>query len=200
MTHCVSGQKIITISGLYSGIGKTLLSECIVAIVPAMAAIKITINDFRTEISEDDSTIMVEGKDTWRLKTSGAGKVIWIQSTEANLHTVLPEALIRTAGFARILIEGNSVLQHIKPDIGIFLCDEKILNANALKPSRLEALKMADVVINNIRTNTMKTNGEVEKKIRKIKTIAPVIPLNLSSKTETAAYIKNLLSSSGFIA
>ena len=199
MTQCVSVQKIITVSGLYSGIGKTTLSECIVAIVPAIAAIKITINDYITEVSEDDSSIMVEGKDTWRLKTSGAGKVIWIQSTEANLHKALPGALDRAAGFARVLIEGNSVLRYIKPDIGIFLCDERILDARALKPSRLEALKKADVVINNMRINSIKTEVEVEKKIRGINKTAPVIPLNLSSKIETSAYINQLLSNSGFI-
>jgi molybdopterin-guanine dinucleotide biosynthesis protein len=199
MTQCVSVQKIITVSGLYSGIGKTTLSECIVAIVPAIAAIKITINDYITEISENDSSIMVEGKDTWRLKTSGAGKVIWIQSTEANLHNALPDALDRAAGFASVLIEGNSVLRYIKPDIGIFLCDERILDARALKPSRLEALKKADVVINNMRINSIKTEFEVEKKIRGINKTAPVIPLSLSSKIETSAYINQLLSNSGFI-
>ncbi|MCX5901203.1 MAG: hypothetical protein NTX06_10830, partial [Proteobacteria bacterium] len=99
------------------------------AIVPAIAAIKITINDYITEISENDSSIMVEGKDTWRLKTSGAGKVIWIQSTEGNLHNALSEALDSAAGFDRVLIEGNSVLRHIKPAIGIFLCDARILDA-----------------------------------------------------------------------
>ena len=199
MTQCGSVQKIITVSGLYSGIGKTTLSECIVAILPAIAAIKITINDYITEISENDSSIMVEGKDTWRLKTSGAGKVIWIQSTEANLLNALSEALDSAAGFDRVLIEGNSVLRHITPDIGIFLCDERIINAQALKPSRVEALIKADVVINNIRIHTTKTKAAVEKKIREINKTAPVIPLNLSNKTATSACIKQLLSSSGFI-
>jgi len=199
MTQHVACQKIIIISGLYSGIGKTMLFEYIVASVPAMAAIKITINDSITEVSEDDFSIMVEGKDTWRLKTSGAGKVIWVQSTEANVCKVLPEALDRTASFASVLIEGNSVLRYIKPALGIFLCDERILEIQTLKPSRLEALRKAAVVINNIRIPAKETTAVVEEKIRSINKTATVIHLNLSSKIEVAACVKNILVNSGFL-
>lgn len=199
MTQIATGQKTITVSGLYSGIGKTTLSECIVSILPNIAAIKITINDHITAVVDDDATIMAKGKDTCRLKTEGAGKVVWIQSTEENLLTVLPEAISLMEGFTCILFEGNSVVRYLTPDMAIFLCDDRLLCTQALKPSRIEALEKAVVVINNLRSITKNAQADIEHKIRTINKTAPVISLDISNKIETSAYIKALLARHGFI-
>ena len=85
LSSCLTDKKIIAVSGSHSGIGKTLLAEYLLSLLQDFAAIKISIEDFFTAVSCDDATIMVPGKDTFRLKTSGAKQVIWVRSPENNL-------------------------------------------------------------------------------------------------------------------
>jgi dethiobiotin synthetase len=59
--------KTITVSGLHSNIGKTLLSQYLLGLLENTAAIKITTTDFETFITDKEDVIMVKGKDTWRL-------------------------------------------------------------------------------------------------------------------------------------
>ena len=68
--------KTISVSGLHSNIGKTLLSQHLLGLLKKTAAIKITTTDFETFITDKEDVIMVEGKDTWRLKKGGASKVV----------------------------------------------------------------------------------------------------------------------------
>jgi len=74
---CLTQKNIITVSGSHSGIGKTLLAEYLLSLLHDFAAIKVSIEDFFTAVFCDDATIMVPGKDTFRLKSSGAKQVVW---------------------------------------------------------------------------------------------------------------------------
>ena len=136
MQQSPAEQKIITVSGLYSGIGKTELCGHIVSLMPGSAAIKVTINDHTTEVLDDDASIMVAGKDTWRLKTSGAAQVVWVRAQEEHLKEALADALRRVGANPRLLIEGNSMLGHITPTVAVFICDSRICDDKPPKPSR----------------------------------------------------------------
>jgi len=192
-------QKIITVSGLYSGIGKTELCQHIVSLAPGIGAIKVTINDKETAVLDDEASIMVSGKDTCRLRESGAAKVVWVRAQEERLAEALAEALSRVSGCSRLLIEGNSVLAHITPDIAVFVCDSRMCSDKPLKPSRVTALRKADIIINNMRRGSDAAVEQVQGKARQINGTAPVIAIDITNRAETVAFLKKLFEKNGFI-
>jgi Ni2+-binding GTPase involved in maturation of urease and hydrogenase len=192
-------QKIITVSGLYSGIGKTELSQHIVSLMPGCAAIKVTINDQVTEVLDDEASIMIAGKDTWRLKTSGAAQVVWVRAQEEHLGEALNDARGRVRVNSRLLIEGNSVLGHISPALAVFMCDERICDDKPLKPSRVFALQKADAVIHNLRRDCVAEQALVQEKIREINPSAEVYALEVTDKQQATMLLTGLLLAHGFL-
>ncbi|MCK5009942.1 MAG: hypothetical protein KAS98_05615, partial [Deltaproteobacteria bacterium] len=72
-------MKVVTVSGAQKGVGKTALAEILLKNLPGFAAIKITMTDLYTSVSEDDEDIMIPDTDTFRMKKSGAEKVVWVK-------------------------------------------------------------------------------------------------------------------------
>jgi molybdopterin-guanine dinucleotide biosynthesis protein len=192
-------QKVITISGLYSGIGKTELCCSIVSLLPGCAAIKVTINDQVTELLDDQASIMVAGKDTWRLKTSGAAQVVWLRAQEEHLKEALAVALKRVGSNPRLLIEGNSVLAHITPTVAVFMCDKRICTDKPLKPSRAAALAKADIIIHNMRTGIDAAEAAVTETVGQYNPTARVATLDVTDKRQAAAFLTGLLQTYGFL-
>lgn len=190
-------QKIISVSGLYSGIGKTELCCSILSLLPGTCAIKITINDVATDVIDDAATIMVPGKDTWRLKTGGAPYVVWVRAQETHLAAALAEGMARTRTCERLLIEGNSMLAHLTPALSIFICDSRICERRPPKPSRVSALAKAAVVIHNLRKNTAATELKVAQAVRQYNQSAPIICLDITNRSKTDALLQDLLKSHG---
>ncbi len=154
-------MKIIVVAGAHSGIGKTLYAEKLLRALPDWAAIKVTTatkagcprqepgcevcaglkSDF--EIVKDRRIIDQTGRDTARLKKAGAKKVIWLKATSKGLKPGLNKALACCKGLQGVVIEGTSVLKHVKPDLLVFLKgDHKNMRLTAKR-----ALKKADIII-----------------------------------------------------
>lgn len=154
-------MKTIVISGAHSDIGKTSLAEKLLSRLPNWSALKVTVKrgsacphertdcnicselreDF--EIVEDEKIIEQKGTDTARLKNAGAKKVIWLKSTLKGLEPGLKKALSGLNSSEGVVIEGTSVVRHIKPDFLIFIKD----NSENLRSSAREVLKKADLII-----------------------------------------------------
>jgi Ni2+-binding GTPase involved in maturation of urease and hydrogenase len=192
-------QKIITVSGLYSGIGKTELCRHIISLLPGIAAIKVTINDLATEVLVDRAAILTPGKDTWRMKTGGAAMVVWVRAQEEHLKEALAEALKRTGAYPFVLIEGNSVLGHITPALAFFLCDGRICDDAPLKPSRMLALQKAGIIIHNVRAGSSADAAAVANRVKLINPSAPVHALDVTDKQQAAALLNGLLQARGFL-
>ena len=187
--------KTITVSGLHSNIGKTLLSEHLLTLCKDTAAIKMTTTDFNTFITDENNTIMIEGKDTWRLKKSGASKVVWINTTEEHTLDSFNTGLSLVTDYHKILIEGNSILKYVTPDLSFFICDSKILDYEKVKPSRKLALNKTDIIINNIRgcITDSRENRLVEEFCTSINSKADFLNLDLKKTPETTDVLKKLL-------
>ena len=186
---CLTQKKIITVSGSHSGIGKTLLAEYLLSLLQDFAAIKVSIEDFFTAVSCDDATIMVPGKDTFRLKTSGAKQVIWVRSPEHNLMESMEQAYSLLVDCAGVLIEGNSILTYVNPDLAFFVYGGEL---QTLKPSRLYALQKARIIINNLRDESEQT-AAIEKSLRSLNPAAVVVSLNLSDRQSVIPLLKDML-------
>jgi molybdopterin-guanine dinucleotide biosynthesis protein len=135
---------IIGIGGAHSGAGKTTIASLILKRLKGWGAIKYTKNSLYCSITDDLKILSEKGKDTKRLLDSGAEKVLWVQSSFSELGKVLPMAVEMVSHLKGVLVEGNSAIEVLKPDVVIFLSETE---AGKSKRSADNILRMADVVI-----------------------------------------------------
>jgi len=95
------------------------------------------------EIVDDKKIICQPGTDTARLKKAGARNVVWLKATEKGLRSGLKAALKKLKGADGVVIEGTSVIKHIKPGCLIFLKGD----SRSMRPVARMALRKADIVI-----------------------------------------------------
>ncbi|MEW6416922.1 MAG: hypothetical protein AB1480_02240 [Nitrospirota bacterium] len=134
---------IIGIGGAHSGAGKTSCASLILKRLKGWGAIKYTKTSLYSSIIEDLKVLSEEGKDTKRLLDSGAEKVLWVQSPPSELEEILSMAVAMLYDLKGILIEGNSAVEFLNPDIVVFISGE----TDRFKKSAGKILNMADVVI-----------------------------------------------------
>ncbi len=166
--------KIISVTGAHSRVGKTTLCSILLNEFKGFGAIKFTKKpqtvDYRpqttdnktpngsaefAEVSElrtpnslliDDINILNQkGKDTAIFLESGAGRVIWIQSSYYELENILKTALGKMADLEGVVIEGNSPVDFLNPHLIIFIIGVD----GEIKPSALKVSKKADIIIIN---------------------------------------------------
>jgi LAO/AO transport system kinase len=129
-------MKTIVVSGERSGIGKTYLAEKLLSCLCNWSALKVTVskacgcpNDSSCGICrsvkkpfyivKDEGIINQSGKDTARLKKAGAKEVIWLKAKPQGLKKGLEKVFSEFSDCGGIVIEGNSVLKFLKPDLNI---------------------------------------------------------------------------------
>lgn len=86
------------------------------------------------------------GKDTARMLESGAERVIWLMSPRFRLKGILFEAVSRLSDLEGIIVEGNSAVTLLKPDIVVFVAD-----GDRIKKGAEEILAMADIILYGLR-------------------------------------------------
>jgi hypothetical protein len=180
---------IITVSGAHSNVGKTLLAEYILSLVCNFSAIKVTINDLFTSVTADDASIMVPGKDTFRLKTAGAEQVVWVRSSEENLFESMKHALSLLASSAGILFEGSSALPYLPAHASFFVAGGAV---EQLKQSRIYPLQNAAVIINNLR-EASDDAASIEQSLRQYNQHATIVSFNLKDRDIVIPFLKNVL-------
>jgi molybdopterin-guanine dinucleotide biosynthesis protein len=131
-------MKIITVSGAYSGIGKTKLVEKILRQFKDWSALKVTVvknspcpREIACGVCQEQKTpfsiisnhriVNQKGKDTQRMKASGAKKVLWLRAKPSGLKKGLEAALKKLKKSPGVVVEGTSVLKYLKPDLGFFI-------------------------------------------------------------------------------
>jgi len=134
---------IIGIGGAHSGAGKTTYASLILNRLKGWGAIKYTKTSLYCSLVEDIKVLSEKGKDTKRLLDAGAGKVLWVQSSFSELEEVLPMAVEMLSHLKGVLVEGNSAIEILEPDIVIFVSGIE----GKIKKGAEKILKMADVVI-----------------------------------------------------
>ncbi|MBI5741113.1 MAG: hypothetical protein HZA16_10375 [Nitrospirae bacterium] len=138
--------KIISVAGAHSGVGKTSLCSILLKDLKGYGAIKFTKTALYTSVVDDERVLCEPGKDTQVYLESGAERVVWVQSPGGDeLEEALDIALTRMAGLKGVVIEGNSPLRFLRPDLAIFLVQEE----GRTKPSAEAAGGRADIIIIN---------------------------------------------------
>lgn len=134
---------IIGISGAHSSAGKTTFAILMLQRLKGWGAIKYTKTEIYCSVTDDSDILSEEGKDTKKLLDSHAEKVLWVRSPSAGLKEILPLAVDKLFDLEGILVEGNSAVEILKPDIVVFVSGDK----KKFKEGAEKTLSMADVVI-----------------------------------------------------
>lgn len=146
----------IGIGGAYSGSGKTTKASEIIkhlithspfypfTDVPKIGVIKYTKTAFYSSVIDDITVLRQENKDTRRLIDAGAELALWVQSPADKLHDVMPIAADKLSHLDIIIIEGNSAIEFLKPDIVVFIAGA---DEGRIKTSAHQIRKQADIII-----------------------------------------------------
>ena len=133
---------IIGIAGAHSKVGKTTVACQILKRLTGWGAIKFTKTSFYSSIVDSPEILREKNKDTYRLLNAGAQNVLWVQSSPDDLNETLGIAIDRLSHLKGIIIEGNSAIDALRPDIVIFVSGN-----DGLKKGAEKILRMADAVI-----------------------------------------------------
>ncbi|MGB9715405.1 MAG: hypothetical protein ACPL1G_03190 [Thermodesulfovibrionales bacterium] len=133
---------IIGIGGAHSKVGKTKVACKLLERLNGWGAIKFTKTSLYSSIIDSPEILKQKGKDTCRLLNAGARNVLWIKSSPHELNETLEIAIGSLSDLKGLIIEGNSAINVLKPEIVVFISKDEELKEGAEK-----ILKMADVVI-----------------------------------------------------
>lgn len=154
-------MAVVVVGGHTRNIGKTSVVAGLIAALPEMAwtAVKITqyghgicsANGEACDCATADHTIAVteerqrgSGTDSSRYLAAGALRSFWVRTQGGELHEAMPKVrrLIEAAG--NILIESNSVLRFLQPDLALSVLDPAV---DDFKPSALRFLDRVDALV-----------------------------------------------------
>jgi hypothetical protein len=154
-------MAIVVIGGHSRNVGKTSVVAGLIAALPEFhwAAMKITQyghgvcsrNGGACHCATDDHTWAISEEkdrsgdsDTSRFLIAGAARVWWVRTQQGRLAEAMPSIRHRFAGSRNTILESNSILKFLKPDLYITVLDA----ANAdFKLSAQEFLDRANAVI-----------------------------------------------------
>lgn len=135
---------IVLIGGSYSGCGKTTFgTELLKNLGKNWAVIKYTKTGFYSSIIDKKEIISAKDKDTARYLEAGAEEVLWLQGPKESLPELLEIAITRLSSYKGIIVEGNSPIEFLEPDVVVFLDGEE----RPPKPSAEKVKEKSDVVI-----------------------------------------------------
>ena len=154
-------MAIVVVGGHTRNIGKTSVVAGLIAALPEMrwTAVKITqyghgicsANGEACDCATADHTIAVSeerqrdsGTDSSRYLAAGALHSFWVRTQQGELHEAMPKVrkLIESAG--NIIIESNSVLRFLRPDLALSVLDPSVED---FKPSALRFLDRVDALV-----------------------------------------------------
>ncbi|MFN3479750.1 MAG: hypothetical protein ACK415_05110 [Thermodesulfovibrionales bacterium] len=169
---------IIGIGGSHSKSGKTSLAVALLNRLEGWGAIKYTKTAIYSSIIEDGDILSVKGKDTRRFMDSGAKAVLWVQSPASGLNEVMPLAMDKLSHLEGIIVEGNSAIEFLKPDIIIFIAEK---DSSRIKESGKRILDSADIIYYSDKKEIMvrQAHHEIERGNRiingEIETVASIV-------------------------
>ena len=157
----------LVIGGHTRNIGKTSVVAGLIAALPQFnwTAIKITqfghgvcsANGEPCDCETADHTIAISeerdattGTDTSRFLAAGARRVFWVRTRQGQLAEAMPRLRRLLADTPNIILESNSVLRFLQPDLSLSVLDPAIAD---FKPSALRYLDRTDALILPAGTN-----------------------------------------------
>jgi hypothetical protein len=154
-------MAIVVVGGHTRNIGKTSAVAGIIARMPEMrwTAMKITqyghgicsANGEPCDCATADHSIAITaerdpetGTDSARFLKAGAVRSLWVRTRQGSLAEAMPGVRKEIARAENVIIESNSVMQFLQPDVFLSVLDYGTAD---FKPSALAALGRADAIL-----------------------------------------------------
>ena len=154
-------MAIVVIGGHSRNVGKTSVVAGLIAALPEYhwTALKITQyghgvcsrNGESCHCATDDHTWAISEEtdrsgdsDTSRFLVAGAIRAYWVRTEQGRLAEALPTIRRRLTGSENVILESNSILKFIRPDLYLTVLDPATAD---FKRSSQEFLNLADAVI-----------------------------------------------------
>jgi hypothetical protein len=154
-------MAIIVIGGHSRSVGKTSVAAGLIAALPEFGwtAVKITqyghgvcsANGAPCDCATADHSWAISeerdrsgGSDTSRFLAAGAVRVLWVRTEQGRLAEAMPALRKRLEGARHVIIESNSVLKFLRPDLYLTVLDPATAD---FKNSAREFLDRASAVI-----------------------------------------------------
>src|SRR5438445_4287096 len=151
----------IVIGGHSRNLGKTSVVAGLIATLPEYqwTAVKITqfghgvcsVNGESCDCATDEHTQAISEEksragdsDTSRFLVAGAERSLWVRTKQGWLAEAMPDIRARLAGAQNVIIESNSVMKFLRPDLYLPVLDFQTAD---FKDSAREFLDRADAVI-----------------------------------------------------
>ncbi|MGI4852720.1 MAG: hypothetical protein ACRYF4_01585 [Janthinobacterium lividum] len=153
-------MAVVVVGGHTRNIGKTTLAAQILAATQDRhwTAMKITqyghnvcsANSEACDCSDPDHPVAVSeerdaasGTDTSRMLAAGAERVLWVRTQQGSLVEAMPRIRKELTLHANVLLESNSVLRFLKPDVYVAVLQPAVAD---FKASALRYLDRADAL------------------------------------------------------
>lgn len=154
-------MAIVVVGGHSRSVGKTSVVAGLIAALPEFhwTAFKITqyghgicsANGKPCSCATDDHTRAITEErdrsgetDTSRFLVAGARQSIWVRTRQGMLEQAMPDIHRRMAGAENVIMESNSILRFLQPDLYLSVLDAEKMD---FKDSAREFLRRADAVI-----------------------------------------------------
>lgn len=154
-------MAIVVIGGHSRNIGKTSVVCRLISAFPecAWTALKITqfghgvcsANGEPCHCETADHTLAVSeerngagGADSSRYLAAGAARSVWVRTRQGQLAAAMPRVRAEIAKAKNAVLESNSVLRFLKPDLYLAVLDPSVAD---FKPSALRYLDRADALL-----------------------------------------------------
>ena len=154
-------MAIVVVGGHTRNIGKTSVVAGLIAALPEKrwTAIKITqfghgvcsANGEPCDCATADHTMAISeerdrgsGTDTSRYLAAGAARSFWVRTRQGDLGEAMGRVRELLAGAENAIVESNSVLRFLQPDVSLSVLDPSISD---FKPSALRYLDRVDALI-----------------------------------------------------
>ena len=154
-------MAVVVVGGHTRNIGKTSVVAGLIAALPEMhwTAIKITqfghgvcsANGEPCDCETADHTIAISeerdaasGTDSSRYLAAGATRSLWVRTRQGQLSEAMPRLRSLLAGAENVILESNSVLRFLQPDLSLSVLDPSIRD---FKPSAMRYLDRTDALI-----------------------------------------------------
>ena len=154
-------MAVVVVGGHTRNIGKTSVVAGLIAALVDMrwTAVKITqyghgicsANGEACDCATADHTIAVSeerdrasGTDSSRYLAAGAVRSFWVRTQQGELHEAMPRVRKLIASTDNVILESNSVLRFLKPDLALSVLDPSVED---FKPSALRFLDRVDALV-----------------------------------------------------
>jgi len=196
----------VVIGGHSRNLGKTSVVAGLISALPEYqwTAVKITqfghgvcsVNGESCDCSTDEHTQAISEEksragdsDTSRFLVAGAARSLWVRTKQGWLAEAMPDIRSRLGDATNIIIESNSVLKFLRPDLYIPVLD---FNTADFKDSAREFLDRADAVIlhNAKNADAVPAWKNVSLRLLQSKRVFPITPPEYVT-TELADFVRD---------